>query len=187
MSLTFNLKDLFTREYPNSSIEELEEFIAEAENDIEFLLEREKSFACSCHLSSHDILFQEYTDGRFRVEFSGLPFDYVCPTCDASINSNSASPIEDYHPRLMLELVNYTKRLFELAMYCKEQKYHELSNEHLEEKIKNTHDYSRYLRRCERHCDWDEVPPGFTDEQEKNTKEIEALEFEMKSRTLRCV
>lgn len=184
MSLIFNFKHFFTHEYPNSSIEELEEFIQEANEDIDFLLQREKIFHCECHVSRDYILTKEQEDGGFLVEFSELSFDSMCSTCEESTKTPSLSPVDEYHPLLMLEVVNYTRRLFEVARYCKQQKYYELSDEDLQQKMKDAYDYSRYLRSSEK-CFDSGLPDGFLDHVEKNTYELEALEFEIKARNIR--
>ena len=192
MSLTF--KDWnYIKEYPSLSLEQLQKAYEIKKNDISYIQFRLERFNCSCLPEDPLILLHETDDGSLTAQFPRLsrPSCSSCEKCFAPFPSHLVgagySWIDHYHPYLLLKMAEHAHECLEKAIFCKKEQYDLLTNEKLEELLKETFIYSRYLDKTQTDFLWsnEDSPEGLGSEMNTTEKEIEALEFEIKSRRLR--
>ena len=189
MSLTVNFKNIYTS-YPQLSVEELEDSLQRIKEDLTLLNQRSERFDCECKAFVVPVDTHEYTDGRFNVKLCNYPLNELCDSCSTSLHSligAGKSDAQHLHPRLYAFIQYHYMDLLEFAMYAKKRNFVELTNEELYQKIDDSYEYSRYLRRAESRFDWQEepTPPGLREQVYTTDKDMEALEFERKARITR--
>ncbi len=193
MRLKWEQESLFTEDYPSLTIEELQKILDNHSKEKLYLQFRMEHSKCCCENQDATICTDEDTDGTVRSFFYGgdSPLCSYCEKCSAPFPSHwigaGYSWIDHFHPRLLYYLVDHTTKLLEKAIFCKEKNYESLSQADLENLIRNTYAFSRSLNRTQTDFMWsnDETPSGLVSEIENTQKELEALEFELKSRSLR--
>ena len=194
MSLTTSLRSIFVEEYPSSSPELLQATLENVCKEKDYLSFRKDHFRCECNLDSSALISRIETDGTLKVWFDTFVSTDVCYRCKRSLDpfpnhwiGAGYSELDHYHPQLLLLSKEHSIHLLEQALFCKENKYDTLSNEDFESLVKTTYTYFRHLKKTESDCLFEDVPipANLSQEIEKTEEEIEALEFEAKSRLLR--
>jgi 5-methylcytosine-specific restriction endonuclease McrA len=192
MSLLFKLQSFFQDEYPSLSLEGLQQNLESTSRDkqsIEFRIQYSK---CTCAHDGALIHRDETPDGNLRIYFSPstTPSCSYCQQCFAPFPSHwigaGYSEMDHYHPRLLLNKVEYIIELLEKAIFCKQKQYDSLTNEELRELANETYAYRRYLEKAQTGFHWNDenTPSGLLDEINETEKDIEAIEFEFKARKL---
>lgn len=193
MSLTINFNYIYTQMYPTHSVEDMKDLLKDLHNDMNFLHLRCNSSSCRCEMEHYPVTTVETKEGKYKVSFQ-IPHDQLCSHCQKSLEpfpehyrGAGMSFIDHWHPRLLLIAAGHQEELMKKAIFCKEKKYGDLSLDEIKKLTKDTWDYSRYLRRTETNFEWSdrEVPSGLLNAMDDNEKELECLEFEVKSRELR--
>lgn len=192
MSLITDFKYIFTESYPSSSPEELQLQLESLQNDMKYIVQRKNHLHCTCKQEEETthISVLEHKDGRCKVRFQNILLEDMCERCQKTLADFPSyligagiSPLDHWHPRLLLETAQYQEGLLQKAIFCKQKNYIELSNDELKYLAIDTEEEGRYLRRQERKLS--PVPEGLLDAIDTNEEEIRALEFETKSRALR--
>lgn len=193
MSLTTNFTTIFTEVYPSHSLEELESLVHSLCRDMDYLKVRSKSSCCTCELLDYPVSSSLGIDGEFKVAFT-MPLQELCSYCQTKLEpfpehykGAGICPLDHWHPYLLTILAEEKKAFLETAIFCKKKKYEVLSDEELDTLMKETIEYSRYLRRSETNFEFsgDPVPRGLLNTMSETDEEIKGLEFELKSRALR--
>ncbi len=192
MSLTWDFKTFFTEQYPSWTFESLHKVLEENKKHKSYVESRLKDFICSCLPDDCLVLQHEATNGDLTTKFPHLirPFCSSCQKCFTPYPSHwkgaGYSIYDHHHPLLLLSMIEYTLEQLEKAILCKEKQYDILTNDELQQVVEDTYAYSRTLRRTE--TDFlarsEGFPEGFANTMESNKKEMEALDFELKSRKL---
>lgn len=189
MSLTIDFNYIFTQLYPTHSIEDMQDLLKELHNDMNYLKLRMGSSSCTCDLQHHPVSTSVSKRGKFKVSFT-IPHEELCGRCQKTLEpfpnhlkGAGISFIDHWNPRLLLLCAEHQQELLNKAIFCKQEEYENLNNEEIEKHVKETYDYSRYLRRTENDFA-SGAPSGLLDAIEKTEKEMEALEFEIQSRVL---
>lgn len=192
MSLTINFNYIYTQMYPTHSVEDMEDLLKDLHNDMNYIRMRCNNSSCRCEMEHYPVTTKQTKEGKFTVSFQ-ISHHKLCSHCQKSLEpfpehykGAGMSVIDHWHPRLLLIAAGHQEELMKKAIFCKQQKYAELSNEELQKLVKDTYDYSRYLERSETNFQWNdrEVPSGLLDAISDIEKEMEALDFEVLSREL---
>lgn len=192
-SITFAFEKFFTK-YPAYSVEKLQAKLEKLSKQKEFNAERLQTFECECNSLNKPMISKEFEDGTICIEHlieDEISYCEACNACFAQYNFEeegfAPSSYKTGHPLFLQYSINYKQKLIQMLLFCKEKKYDALSNEEFNQTLNETYWYSRYLRRSERNFYWDDkdVPQGLLDTMDENEKEMEALQFERKSRILR--
>lgn len=192
MSLTIDFNYIFTEVYPSQTLEQLQDFQKELQGDIEYIKERAKTASCTCGNEHHSVSTYVGKKGIFKVSFD-IPSEDLCVYCQntlkdfpSHLKAAGFSSMDHWHPRLLLITGKHQEDLLAKALFCKKKNYASLTFKEIKELVKDTLEYSGYLSRTETsfQCEGRQVPLGLIKAILENDLEVEALEFEVKSRAL---
>lgn len=170
MSLKWDCKEFYTKDYPSLSLEILQKASEALAKDISYIQSRRENFKCSCLPDNVLILVEEDREGVLRAQFPRLLRTSIpcssCEKCLAPFPSHLAAVgycwMDHYDPRLLLKMSEYQHQRLKKAILAKQKDYPSLTNAELEELVKQ-----------------------FFAKTDEDIIRWEVIEFELKSRRLR--